>query len=83
MFVTARAFICTPSDTVALGAGFELAYRVMGPDPSAVAELAIIVALSAATVGVAQFRHLEGRIALGVGVTLLLAVFIGQTVIGA
>lgn len=56
---------------------------VMGLDPRAIAELAIIVALSAAIVGVAQIRHVEGRIALGVGVTLLLAVFIGRTVIGA
>ena len=47
-----------------------------------VGELATIIALSTTTVGAAQIRHLEGRIALGVGVMLLLAVLIGRLAVG-
>jgi len=54
----------------------------MGPDPRVVAELATIVALSTATVGAAQVRHMEGRIALGVGVTLLFGVLACRVFVG-
>ena len=54
----------------------------MGIDPRLVVELATILALSTTTVGAAQIRHVEGRIVLAVGVTLLFGVLVGRLFVG-
>ena len=55
----------------------------MGLDPRLIAEWATIFAISTTTVGAAQIRHVEGRIALAVGVMLLFAVLAGRIALGA